>query len=587
MEESQSIIINRKQRKSIIDRYRRDDKITKKKLLNYIPVMILTNLSTLLLVSVDGIVVGNYIGADALSSVNIFYPASALIGVLSDLVAIGIATTLSDYIGRNNREKIEDTKKSAKWIMCVASIIATLIQIPIIYLIISTYGLSEEMYHLTWSYAIGIMIATPFGLISTVGSFELQIVGKMRLLMWLTVIEGGTNLLLDLLFVGPLHLGIAGAGYGTMIANVIRCTLTIIFIAKKTDIFNSKGAKVKKEDVINILTRGIPEASDSLMMALQTFFLIKIILYFLGEDGGAVRGVCAFAISVSLVLINSIQASARPLAGIFIGGKDWFGARLLVRQTIILNVVLVGGFTLLCVFFPGVFYWINGVKDVMPFSYFMLILCAMHFVFKGINGLFRMYFSYMKDMKFTTILTVLGNAAIPIFAFILATVISAPWLWAAYLISESIMLVFNVIHYQKKVRKYAREGKEDLGLFYLTIKPDEAVSASKAIHHYANDIGVKDDVSYKIGLCVEDMVTCAQKSQKRDDITIQIMIRFTENEAIFTMLDDGEYIALDKNSETKEIIEELLADNYSLIKRLAKNVEYQYILNMNYTVIEF
>ena len=47
------------QRQKILKRFKRTDSLVTKKLLAYIPVMIFTNLSTLLLISIDGIVVGN------------------------------------------------------------------------------------------------------------------------------------------------------------------------------------------------------------------------------------------------------------------------------------------------------------------------------------------------------------------------------------------------------------------------------------------------------------------------------------------------------------------------------------------------
>ena len=54
-------------------------------------------------------------------------------------------------------------------------------------------------------------------------------------------------------------------------------------------------------------------------------------------------------------------------------------------------------------------------------------------------------------------------------------------------------------------------------------------------------------------------------------------------EAIFITLDDGRCIALDQYEETRQLI----TDNYELLRKLAKNVEYQYILNMNYTRFAF
>ena len=43
----------------------------------------------------------------------------------------------------------------------------------------------------------------------------------------------------DLFFIGTLHLGVAGAGYGTACANVIRCSATVIYLARATDIYKS------------------------------------------------------------------------------------------------------------------------------------------------------------------------------------------------------------------------------------------------------------------------------------------------------------------------------------------------------------
>ncbi|MBO5496877.1 MAG: hypothetical protein J5967_05685 [Oscillospiraceae bacterium] len=91
--------------------------LTAFKLKKYLPTMILTNLSNLLLVSVDGLVVGNLLGANALASVNIFYPATIFIGVLSVLASCGISTCLSLYIGKNDLSKLPAIKASAKLVM--------------------------------------------------------------------------------------------------------------------------------------------------------------------------------------------------------------------------------------------------------------------------------------------------------------------------------------------------------------------------------------------------------------------------------------------------------------------------------------
>ncbi|MBR0410475.1 MAG: hypothetical protein IJI25_05670 [Eubacterium sp.] len=554
-----------------------------KKLLAYIPVMILTNLSTLLLICVDGIVVGNLLGHDALSSVNIFYPSFIMIGVVSDWVAAGISTVLSVCMGENNQPEILSAKLASKRIMLIAALFVSLIQIPIVTLIINSYHLSPEMARLTWQYAIGIMIASPFGLISTVGVLQLQIIGKMKVLLRLSLTESLVNLLLDLLFVGAFHMGVAGAGFGTMTANIVRCTLTVLYIALRTDIYKSKGAVSGWKEVRKILTKGLPDGANSLMLAFQNIFLMKIILSSLGETGGAIKGVCASALSVALVLVNSILGSSRPLSGIMTGGQDWEGMRLLIRRGILLVIILVGGFTVVCEFFPGLFYMINGVKEIPDMGLFMLQLFALHFLFKGINALFRLYFSFRHDTRFTTLITIIGNATLPLFAFGLTRILPAAWLWAAYTLTELVLLSFNLTHYRKRLLKDQKELEEDIGLFYLTLKPDEAIEASREIRAYADENGFDKNYSYRIALCIEEMAAYASSSQGNGNINIQIMIRFQENGAIFMMLDDGKCIALDHVEETQDLI----TSNYGLLKKLAKTVDYQYVLNMNYSIFTF
>ena len=78
-----------------LTRYRRRGGLTERKLAEYLPAMLLTNLSTMLLVSVDGIVAGNLVGPDALSSINIFYPVTVMVGAVSTVAAIGISTSIS------------------------------------------------------------------------------------------------------------------------------------------------------------------------------------------------------------------------------------------------------------------------------------------------------------------------------------------------------------------------------------------------------------------------------------------------------------------------------------------------------------
>ena len=69
----------------------------------------------------------------------------------------------------------------------------------------------------------------------------------------------------------------------------------------------------------------------------------------------------------------------------------------------------------------------------------------------------------------------------------------------------------------------------------------------------------------------------------QQDVVVYIIVRFEMDGASFVMIDTGRRIALNGDRESKELVTE----NYELIKRLSKSVDYQYVLDMNYSVVTF
>lgn len=565
------------------EQFRLNGELTKRKLREYLPAMLVTNLSTLLLVSVDGLIVGNFVGKDALSSVSIFYPATVFIGVISVILSSGAAARLSVGMGKIDIEGLLKTRSALKLLMILGAIVVALIQIPIVAAIIASYHLSPEMNKLVWNYAIGVMISMPFGLISTIGVLQLQISGKMKVLMGMAVMEGAANLLLDLFFVAVLKMGVAGAGYGTAGANILRATVTVIYLLKKTETFYSGKAKPEKSEIKAILFHGLPEGSSSFMMAVQNYAMMAIILAAFGDSGGVIKGVCTFVASISFVLADSVQGSARPLIGLLSGANALKFLRVLMRQGIILVTVLSGALVAVAEVFPNIFYTIHGVKVIPDGGLLSLRFFVVYFLFRGTNSLFRLYFTNRKILRFSTILTVVGNATLPLFAFLLSRIFPPAWIWWSYTLTEVVLLIANVIRYTKLLQKEKAMRNRDETDLYLTVTPAEAIETSRMIRRYADEKGINKKHAFRVALCMEEMVAYAEKTHGRGDVSVQIIIRFFPDSAMLMIVDDGQCIFLDKEEEKQKII----TSNYGLLKKLSKEVEYQYLLNLNYTVCKY
>ncbi len=146
-----------------------------------------------------------------------------------------------------------------------------------------------------------------------------------------------------------------------------------------------------------------------------------------------------------------------------------------------------------------------------------------------------------------------------------------------------LIALFSFLRYRHWVGKDKSEAESDAHVLYLSVEPKEAVEASREIRNYAFENGFDEKTAWRVALCMEEMAAYAVESQDKKEVLIQIMVRFKDDGAVFSMMDNGRCIALDKDVEKKE----RMIDNYSLLKKLCKTCEYQYILGMNFTVFTF
>ena len=146
-----------------------------------------------------------------------------------------------------------------------------------------------------------------------------------------------------------------------------------------------------------------------------------------------------------------------------------------------------------------------------------------------------------------------------------------------------MIFFISLFRYTWWLKRDNKTDDPDSHRLYLTVSPDNAIDASRLIRKYADEQGMPKRIMNRISLCMEEMVFYAAKTQKNRHIRIQVEILISNDKARFMMLDDGECISLDENPETKEII----TNNYQLMTKIAKTIQYQYILDMNYSILTF
>ncbi len=567
----------------IKSRFKRTDSLIRMKYLEYVPVLFITNLSTLLLVSVDGIVVGNFIGDMALEAVNLFVPIEVLFSAYIAIIAHGIADCFADaMVGDNPIERLYNGK-ATKFVIIISVIFLMIIQVPITHFIIHSYNLKLASKDLAITYALVMLVSMPFQLINSIGACQLEEIGAMKVLMHVSIIEGVTNLVLVILFVGTFKMGIFGAGLATTIACIVRALLTVIYFLTKTKIYKKYRVKLRMGDVKKIIVTGWPYSISIISSAIGGYLMLRFMIHLFGESGGVVNGVFNFCLSIATVFIASSADANGPLNGIFLSYEDRVAVGHALRIAARQIIIAVGVFSLIIILRPDWFYNINGVSEIPEYGIEALKAYSLCFVFVGLNTLFQGYYVDKKEIKIMSRLTFFGDILTPLVAFLFYMYIDKKYFWyASFVVSFTVTTIYLIKYFVIAYRE-AKEEKEKGDILYLEVEPNEATEASKELIKYASEKKYQSDLTNKLAMCLEEMVKYAVKSKDMIRIHIQIIINFFSYGAKFVMLDDGERLNLNRNDDEDKVINE----DYEKIKKMAKSYSYQYVLNMNHITFEF
>ena len=224
---------------------------------------------------VDNIIVGRFVGKDALAAVgNVGSINSFIIGAALGLTS-GFTIPVAHAFGADDRKKVNSYAGSsvsmAFLIGAAIVVIAHIISTPLLRLI----GTPDEIIGLSASYVNILYFGVPLQMLSNNFTAISRAVGESRKPLYFFTVSVAVNFILDLLFVGKLGLGVEGAAIATLISHLVACTLTGIYIFRinKDVNISPSDLKLNRKTVLEQLKLGIPVSLQFTITSIGTMCL--------------------------------------------------------------------------------------------------------------------------------------------------------------------------------------------------------------------------------------------------------------------------------------------------------------------------
>lgn len=187
------------------------------------------NLFQLFYTIVDSIIVGQVLGADALAAVG---ATSIIIGFIICFIqgyTGGFGICLGQMVGRRNTKGIWHSLAASVLLCVVFTVFATMASTLLLPQILDLLNTPAEIYDMAYEYIFIILAGTVAPVFYNMISNILRAFGDSRTPLVYLIFSSLLNIVLDLIFIGPLQMGVAGAAWATVLAQLlsaILCTLS-------------------------------------------------------------------------------------------------------------------------------------------------------------------------------------------------------------------------------------------------------------------------------------------------------------------------------------------------------------------------
>ena len=241
--------------------------------------MLIGNIFQQLFVVIDSIVVGKFIGKEALAAVGASFPVIFIMLSLIFGLVMGTTVIISQYYGAKDMLKVKraiDTMYICSAIIgVITTIVGLLISEPILRMIDLPEELMPQATLYLKTYLSGILIF--FGFNGT--SAALRGLGDSKTPLYFLIIASVANIILVILFVGILRWGVGGAAMATLIANAIAFGLAIWWLNKTHKLIriSIRGLNFDKKIFQQSIRIGLPTAVQQTLFAMGGITLMGII----------------------------------------------------------------------------------------------------------------------------------------------------------------------------------------------------------------------------------------------------------------------------------------------------------------------
>lgn len=213
----------------------------------------------------DSIVVGQFVGEDALAAVSSAGSVTQIVTMLISGVSMGLSVMVSQYYGAKDEEMLKKSIMTSLYVIVGISIVLAVVGAVFAREFLTLVRVPENILDDATVYLVIIFLGTPATALYNTANGVARSTGDGVTPMIVLIITAILNVGLNVLFVAVFHMAVAGVAYATVIATVISAISCVILTLKRIPVVrpNADSFKPNMTIVKNLIKLGVPSALQS------------------------------------------------------------------------------------------------------------------------------------------------------------------------------------------------------------------------------------------------------------------------------------------------------------------------------------
>lgn len=358
-----------------------------KRIIEFALPMLLGNIAQQLYNTVDSIVVGKYVGDNALAAVGSAAPIFSLLMVLFVGISTGAGIMVSQYFGAKDREKLSYTIGTCITLTAISSLIIMVLGVIIARPMLELLNTPESIIDWCHEYLNIIFIGITGSFYYNIFSGLLRGMGDSFSALVYLLVATVLNIVLDLWFVAGLNMGVAGVALATILAQFVSAALCLIQVLRMKESFDVTRATLRPRStyVKQVMRLGLPSGLTQAVFSLS-MIVVQSLTNSFGEAIIATNVIIMRVDGFAMMPVFSFGMALTTFTGQNIGAQKpervVKGARDCMLMTLGVSIVMVALILVFGKYLMGLF---TDTASLVELSNHMMRILALGYIAMGVS----------------------------------------------------------------------------------------------------------------------------------------------------------------------------------------------------------